>query len=91
MKSTGYLAVDPFGSADDPVVDNNLISGQVYFCNHPVIAVVNRNFVRQGVEGQEDSLDRTELSLLGHHAQGGTEVLTLVFCDIGLAIFRIQN
>ena len=74
MKSTGYLAVGPFGSAHDPVVDNNLISGQVHFCSHPVIAVVNRNFVRPGVEGKEDSLDGTELALLGHHAEGGTEV-----------------
>ena len=63
----------------------------MHFCKHPVIAFVNHNFVAQRVEGQEDTLDGSELALLGHHVQDGSEVFTLVCCENGLCILGIQN
>jgi hypothetical protein len=63
----------------------------MHFCKHSVSALVNRNFVPQGVEGQEDSLDGSELALLVDHAQGASEVFTLVCCENGLGILGIQN
>ena len=90
---TCYLVVGVLLSTHGPVVDDEDISGQVKFCDHPVRVVGNHNFVPRRVEGEQDPFDSVELALLGHHSQRESEVVTftLICLQNGLGIQGVQN